>query len=309
MGCCTGSVRGCGGGISRSGSGRGRRSASVMVAGRRTGPGRCCCRRCRPPRPPPGGSTGTCPWTPRRCVPTSTPPARRRRAETSPAAVSQGGRPRTNQVDPVLGKLAVRLEGVVSSASVRELPRRFHHQGPPRTRRTMLATCRPPDTWTLRRRSPAAACPGAGVGAPHRSRPASHPTGPGPGRQGLHVLRESPLPATTRRIAHHPRTARPPQVPPEPPFPRRSAHRVRPRALRETQHRRACHQPPESLPRRRHTLRETGLHLPRHHHPRRTHSSGSAHDPRNSAQAAASAIRTTTGSPADKWPEHEVLTE
>ncbi|MGW7461139.1 hypothetical protein [Streptomyces sp. NPDC054797] len=50
--------------------------------------------------------------------------------------------------------------------------------------------------------------------------------------------------------------------------PRRSTHRLRQRALQETQHRRTHHQPPQRLPRRRHPLRETRLHLPRHRHTR-----------------------------------------
>lgn len=45
-------------------------------------------------------------------------------------------------------------------------------------------------------------------------------------------------------------------------------HRLRQRALQETQHRRTHHQPPQRLPGRRHPLRETRLHLPRRRHTR-----------------------------------------
>ena len=79
----------------------------------------------------------------------------------------------------------------------------------------------------------------------HRSRTAPHPPRPCPGGQGLHIPEEPPLPATTRNPAHHPRTPRPAKTPQEPRLPRRPAHRLRQRALQETQHRRL---PPHLAP-------------------------------------------------------------
>jgi hypothetical protein len=71
--------------------------------------------------------------------------------------------------------------------------------------------------------------------------------------------------------AHHPRTPRPAKAPAQPRLPRRPPHRLRQRALQETQHGRTRHQPPQGLPSRRHPLRKTRLHLPRHRHPRSPH--------------------------------------
>lgn len=92
MGCCTGCGRVCSGVISRSGSGRGRRSISGIAAGRRMAPGRCCCRGCRPPKTLRETLTGRCRWTPPRCAPTSTLPARSRsRLPQAPKGGSAGG--------------------------------------------------------------------------------------------------------------------------------------------------------------------------------------------------------------------------
>ncbi|RPK72050.1 hypothetical protein EES45_33785 [Streptomyces sp. ADI97-07] len=80
---------------------------------------------------------------------------------------------------------------------------------------------------------------------------------------------EPSSPATTRNPAHHPRTPRRAETPQESRFPRRPSHRLRQRAVQEAQHRRTRNQPPERLPRGRHPLRETRLHLPRHRQARR----------------------------------------
>ncbi len=93
----------------------------------------------------------------------------------------------------------------------------------------------------------------------------------GPGRKGLHVPQKPPPPATTRHRAYDPRTPRPAKTPQEPRLPKRPARRLRQRAPQETQHRRTRHQPPQGLPGRRHPLRETRLHPPRHRHTRSPH--------------------------------------
>lgn len=118
-------------------------------------------------------------------------------------------------------------------------PRWIHHQNPPRRRRAMPAPGRRPDTRTLRRQPAVRAGTHRGVGASYRSRTASHPARPHPGGQGLHVPKESPLPASTRHPPHHhPRTPRSAKAPGEPRVARWSAHWLRQRALQEAQHRR-----------------------------------------------------------------------
>ncbi len=231
--------------------------------------GRCCCPVSRLPRTLRAGSTGTFRWTRLSCGPTSTPPVRGRRRR--PPILKRGTRG---------GRIgSIRCCGNWWSGSRKwsdprvpgTLPRRIHHQNPPRRRRAMQASRARPDTGTLRRRPPVRACPGAGRRTPYRSRKAPHPARPCPGRQGLHIPEQPPLPATTRNPPHHPRTPRPAKTPQEPRLPRWSAHRLRQRAIQETQHRRTNHQPPQGLPRRRHPLRETRPHLPRHRHPRSPH--------------------------------------
>lgn len=181
----TGCGPACSGGICRSGSGRGKRSASGIAAGQPMKRGRCCCLASRLPRTRWVRSTGTCRWIRQRCEPTSTPPARGKRPR--PPFLKRGpsgGRTRPIRSCGNWQSAWRRWSGRRVSGT---FPRRIHHQDPPRTR----------------------VGAGAGFGAPNRSRPASHPARPCPGGQGLHVPGEPPLPATTRNPAHHPRTSRP----------------------------------------------------------------------------------------------------
>src|SRR4051812_6069428 len=103
---------------------------------------------------------------------------------------------------------------------------------------------------------------------PPRTRPATDPTRPGSGRQGLLQPRDPHLPAQTPDPGHHPRTRRPEEEPAPPRRQGRAATGVRPRNLQAAQRRRTRHQQAQSPPGGGHPLRQTRLHVPRNHRPR-----------------------------------------
>ncbi len=199
MGCCTGCGRVCSGGICRNGSGRGRGSISGIVAGQRMEHGRCCCRRFRPPRTPRAGLTGTCRWTQLRCGPTSMPPARGKHAR--PRFLKRGSAGGRTRLIRRFGNWSSDWRRWSDRRVPGTLPRRLHHQNPPRRRRTMPAPRLPADPRTLRRRPPTPPRPGADVRAPYRRGPASHPARSCAGRQGLHA-RENRRYLRRRGISH-----------------------------------------------------------------------------------------------------------
>lgn len=104
------------------------------------------------------------------------------------------------------------------------------------------------------------------------------------GRQSLFFPTQPPLPATTPHQAHHPRTEGPVSQPPTPRQQKRPTHRIRQGALQAPQRTRADYQPAQELPGPGWEVRQTGLRLPRHHHPGglaawRPGGYGSGHDP------------------------------
>ena len=148
MGCCTRCGRVRSGGTFPSGSGRGRPSTNGIAAGRLTERGRCCCLLSRLPRTLRAELTGTCRSTQQRSGPTSTPPAQGRRP-----------RPRLFKRGPRQGRTrSIQSCGSCSSGWRRwsdrrmpgTFPRRVHHQGPSRRRRTMPAHRLHADSRALR---------------------------------------------------------------------------------------------------------------------------------------------------------------
>lgn len=176
----------------------------------------------------------------------------------------------TNQVDPVLRKLTVRLEEVVISASVWDVPAAA---SPPESTVPPTDDAGPspsPETpghygdgTQFERVLEQVSVPRIGVGRP-RTRPD-------------HALADKTY--TSRKNRRHLRRRGirhtiPEHLDQQRHRKKRGSRGGRPtgfeqRVIQEAQHRRTRNQPPKRLPRGRHPLRETRLHLPRHRHTRR----------------------------------------
>lgn len=92
--------------------------------------------------------------------------------------------------------------------------------------------------------------------------PAAYQTGRGPGGQSLFIPCDPRPPAPTRHPCRDPCPGGSAWPPTATRPPGRQTAGLRPRDLQAAQHRRAVHQPPQTVARHRHPLREDSHHLP-----------------------------------------------